>query len=328
MLDKMKIFITGSTGFIGTYLIKRLSETKHELRCLVREKSDTRFLKESDAKIFIGDITDKSTILKGMEGCDCVIHLASSFIFWASNNRVFEDVNVTGTRNIMESSLETGISKVIYISSIGVYGNAEWPITENTPVGTKCYSKYLRTKYKGDLIAWKLYEERKLPLVVIYPSGVIGANDPKACGQYIKNFALGRMPAQILTKIYFPFVHVKNVADGIVKALEKENNIGEKYILSAENITFGDFNKMISEISKTRLPFLKLPNWLSVLSSYMVTGIANIFRKPPLWDMSVDQISLMRHGMKTDGSKAERELGIKYTPIYNGIKDSIESIRG
>jgi dihydroflavonol-4-reductase len=323
----MKIFITGSTGFIGTYLIKRLTQTKHELHCFAREKSNTQLLKESGANIFVGDITDKASVLKGMEGCDWVVHLASSFVFWVPENKVFYDVNVTGTRNVMESALEKDISKVVYISTAAVYGNAVWPIREETPVGSERASKYVRTKYQGDLITWKLYKEKKLPLVVIYPSAVIGPNDPKAAGQYIKNYAKGRMPTQVLTKLYFPFVHVEDVAEAIVRALEKENNIGEKYIVSAENHTWGEINQMISEISGARLPILKLPNWSTVLTSYLLTGIANLIRKPPLWDMSVDQIRLMKQGFKIDGSKAERELGISYTPIYDGIKEAIESYK-
>lgn len=254
-----------------------------------------------------------------------MVHLASSFIFWVPNKQVFYDVNITGTRNIMKSALETGVSKVVYVSTAAVYGNAEWPITEETPIGTERASRYVRTKYEGDLIAWDLYKKRNLPLVVIYPSAVIGANDPKACGRYINNYAKGRMPAQVLTKRYFPFVHVKDVAEAIFKALEKENNIGEKYIVSAENYTFGEFNQMISEISGMKLPFLKLPVWMTILTAYMLTGIANLIGKPPLWDMSFDQISLMKQNFNIDGSKVSRELGITYTPIYNGVKDAIES---
>ena len=323
----MKIFITGGTGFVGTYLMERLAQTNHELNCLARETSDIQFLKEAGAKIFTGDVTDKPAVLQGMEGCDWVVHLASSFVFWLPNNQIFYDVNITGTRHVMESALENGISKIVYISTAAVYGNAEWPVTEETPVGTDRASKYVRTKYEGDLIAWDLFEEKKLPLVVIYPSAVMGANDPKAVGRYLKNYAQGRMPAQVLTKFYFPFVHVKDVAEAIIKALEKEKNIGEKYLVSAENLTFGEINQMVSEISGRKLPYLKLPTWMTVMTSYLLTGIANLIRKPPIWDMSVDQISLMKKGLKIDGSKAERELGIKYIPIRNAIKEAIESFK-
>jgi dihydroflavonol-4-reductase len=323
----MKIFITGGTGFIGRYFVERLLQTEHKLLCLARETSKLQFLKDAGVDILIGDVTDKSSLQKGMEGCDCVVHLASSFVFWFPDNRVFHNVNVTGTRNVMESALEKDISKVVYVSTAAVYGNAEWPIREETPVGSERASKYVLTKYQGDLIAWKLYKEKKLPLVVIYPSAVVGANDPKACGRYIKNYAQGNMPAQVLTKLYFPWIHVKDVAEAILKALEKENNIGEKYIVSAENHTWGEINQMISEISGKKLPFLKLPTWMTVLTSYLLTGIANLIRKPPIWDMSVDQINLMKQGFKIDGSKVEKELGVTYTPIYDGIKEAIESFK-
>ena len=321
----MKIFITGSTGFIGTYLLNRLNQTQHELHCLARKTSNTHFLKQAGAKILEGDVTDKTSLLKGMEGCDWVVHLASSFVFWLPDNKVYRDVNVTGTKNVMESALEKGISKVVYISTAAVYGNAEWPTTEETPLGAERASKYVRTKYEGDLIAWDLYEKSNLPLVVIYPSAVVGANDPKACGRYFKNYAEGRMPAQVLTKYNFPFVHVKDVAEAIVRALEKENNIGEKYIISAENRSFGEINQMINKISGTNLPILKLPTWATLMTSYILTGIANLIKKPPIWDMSVDQIKLMKQDFNIDGSKAERELGIQYTSVYDGIKESIES---
>jgi dihydroflavonol-4-reductase len=321
----MKIFVTGGTGFIGTHLIRRLLDTDHELVCLARKTSNTEFLKDSGVEIFIGDVTDKSSLQKGMEGCEWLIHLASSFVFWVPNNKVYHEVNVTGTRNAMECALENGLSKVVYVSTAAVYGNADKPTTEETPVGTVRASKYVRTKYEGDLIAWDLYENRNLPLVMIYPSAVMGADDPKACGRYVNNFAVGRMPAQVLTKCRFPFIHVKDVAEAIVRACEKEGNIGEKYIVSAENLTFGQINRMVSEISGSKLPILKLPVWLSVMTSYLLTGFSNLIRKPPLWDLSADQISLMKQGFEIDGSKTERELGIKYIPIYNAIQESIES---
>jgi dihydroflavonol-4-reductase len=323
----MKVFITGGTGFIGTYLVKRLLQTEHQLLCLARKTSNTTFMKESGVDILIGDLTDKSSLLSGMEECDCVLHLASSFVFWFPDNRVYHEINITGTRNVMESALEKGVSKVVYVSTAGVWGNAEGLITEKTPVGNKRASKYVCTKYEGDLIAWDLYEKKNLPLVVIYPSAVIGANDPKAAGQYVKKIAQGNMPAQILTNFSFSFVHVKDVAEAIVQAMEKENNLGEKYIVSAENHTWGEFNKMISDISGTKLPVLKLPTWMTMLNAYFLTGIANLIKKPPAWDMSVDQMNLSRQDFHLDGSKAERELGIKYTSVYDGLKDAIESIK-
>jgi len=323
----MKIFITGGTGFIGSNLVERLSHTEHELYCLARKTSDTRKLKDSNVKIVTGDITDMKSLLEGMAGCDWVAHLASAFEFWLHNKKVFDEVNVTGTRNVMESALEKGIKKVVYVSTAAVYGNSEWPVTEDVAPGSVRYSRYAETKYQGDLLARELYERDGLPLVMIFPGAVLGPDDPKAAGRYIRNFALGKMPAQVLADQVFPFVHVRDVCEAILLAFQKQDNEGEKYLLAKYNLTFGEINRLVSEISGTPLPKLRLPDFMTSLGAMVATGLSRITRKPPLLDMSVDQIKLMSKGCKVDGSKAERELGLRYTPIRVAIEEAVNSFR-
>lgn len=322
----MKIFITGATGFIGTHFVERLLETDHELYCFARETSQIQGLQATRARIITGDIKDKESLIEGMTGCDWLVQLASSFEFWVPDKRVYHEVNVDGLRNVMESALETGIQKVVNISTAAVYGNALWPITEKSQYGSYRPSLYAQTKFEGDMIAWRMYEEKGLPLVFIYPSAVIGPNDPKAAGRYLKNFALGRMPAQVLVNTIFPWVHVKDVCEAIKLALEKDDNIGEKYLVSACNLTWGEINQMICEIAGTRLPFLRLPDALTMAGAYFLTGIANLIKRPPLLDLSVDQICLMKQGYQLDGSKAQRELGLVYTPIREAVADAVASL--
>ncbi len=321
----MKIFTTGSTGFIGTHLVRRLAQTEHGITCLVRNTSQVEKLGELGVSLITGDLADKDSLLRGMSGCDWLVHLASTFEFWVPDKRVYKDVNIQGIRNVLESASETGIRKFVLVSTVAVYGNAAWPITEESELGPDCASEYARTKRAGETLAWEMYKERALPLVVIYPGAVIGANDPKAAGRYIRNLARGRLPAQILTGSTFPWVHVSDVCEAIVRALEKEDNIGEKYIVAKHNLTFGEINTMICEIAGSKPPRLKMPNLLTLFNACLLTGLADLLRKPPLWDMSVDQISLMRQGAKVDGSKAERELGISYTPLRVGIEEAIAS---
>jgi dihydroflavonol-4-reductase len=323
----MKIFITGATGFIGTHLVLFLKNTQHELYCLARSSSNIETLEKVNANVIIGDVIDKQSVLDGMNGCDWVINLANFYEFWTPYQQKYEEVNIKGTRNVMEAAIASGVSKVVHVSTAVVYGNAEWPVTETSKMGDRCVTSYAQSKRDGDRNVWELYEKENLPLIVIYPSAVLGPNDPKASGRYILNMAQGKLPAQILTNIYFSFVHVKDVALTIVKALEKESNIGEKYIVSAENHTWGELNDMISKISGTRLPFLTLPGWLAVFNSYLFSAIAKFIKKPPIWDMSVDQIAIMKQGFKIDGSKVEKELGITYTPVYDAIKEAIESFK-
>ena len=322
----MKMFITGATGFIGTHLVKRLAQTEHKLCCMVRKTSHTRQLEELGATLVTGDVTDKDSLLEGMRGCDCVINLANVYTFWEPNKKIYMDVNVEGTRNVVECALETGVSKVVHVSTAVVYGKpADCPFTEESPVGPVRFSEYARTKYTGDLIAWELYEKKGLPLVMIYPASVLGPGDPKATGQYIMNLVHRRLPATIFHDAILTFVHVRDVAEAIVKAAEKQNNIGEKYLVGKYQLSMQENNKIISEISGVPPPKMHLPDTLVMVNATLLTWLADLIKKPPMGGMSRDQMRTVREGFRFDGSKAERELGITYTPIRVAIEEAIAS---
>jgi dihydroflavonol-4-reductase len=323
----MKTFVTGGTGFIGTHVVRKLREKGHELHCLVRKTSDVTALQEMGASLIRGDVTDKESVLSGVSGCEWVVNLANLFEFWVRDRRAYHAVNVEGTRNVMEAARSAGVSKVIHVSTLAVYGNASWPVTEDSELGPECFSEYACTKRAGELLVREMFAEGGLPLVTIYPGGVLGPDDPKAAGRYLRNLVRRKMPAQVLTKSVFPWVYVGDVADAIVRALEKDGNIGERYLLVAENLTFGEINALVSEISGVKLPWLTFPNAVTMMGAHIATAIASVIRKPPMLDMSVDEMSLMRQGLEADGSKVVRELGLTYTPLRTALEEAIESFQ-
>jgi dihydroflavonol-4-reductase len=315
----MKIFITGGTGFIGKQTVELLSKTNHQLVLLTRNTSNTSFissLSNQNVTLTKGDLTDEGSLLNGMKGCDAVINIAAHYTFWEPDKKIYSKVNVKGTQNVMECALKSGIKKVVHISTAGVFGKpSEEPFNEKTSAGTVQFSEYFRTKYEGDRIAWNLFEKKGLPLVVIYPACVLGPEDPKASGSYVQNLINKKLPATVFNNRMFSFVCVKDVAQAIVNALEKENNIGEKYLIGNCRLKWKEINKLISETSGVPLPRIKLPEMITMMNAYLLTGLANLIKKPPLWDMSIDQMKVMKTGFSVDGTKAEKELGIKYTPI-------------
>ncbi len=323
----MRVFITGATGFIGSHVAERLAQTEHQMRCLVREASDVGELKKLGTALVTGDVVDKGSVLEGMRGCDWVLDMAGLYSFWEPKKQVFTDVNITGTRNVMECALELGVAKVVHVSTAGIYAKPEdIPFTEESSVGPDRLCEYFRTKYAGDLIAWELYEKKGLPLVMVYPGAVLGPGDPKASGQYISDLIHRRLPATVFKNNLFTFVHVRDVAEIIVRAAEKEDNIGEKYLAGNHRMTWGEANEMISEISGVALPKLSLPGPLTMFNAALLTLIANIIKKPPLWGMATAQMRVMRADLQFDGSKVERELGITYTPIRVALEEAIESL--
>ena len=324
----MKIFITGGTGFIGRYTTELLSKTEHQLKLLIRKTSNSLFLKKPNITTVEGDLRDKKSLIEGMKDCDSAINIAAHYTFWEPDNKIYTEVNINGTKNVMECAIEAGIRKLVHVSTVGIFGKPnEEPISEESQVGPVQFSEYFRTKYDAEHIAWDLYEKKGLPLVVIYPVCVLGAGDTKASGRYIQDLINRKLPATIFNKHTFSFVYVKDVAKAIVNALDKENNIGEKYLIGNYNCTWHEINKMINEISGVPLPKISLPDSITMLNAYLLTGLANLIKKPPLWGMAFDQMKVMKAGFSVDGSKAERELRIEYTPIRIALEEAINSLK-
>ena len=188
----MKIFVTGGSGFIGKRFVRRLRDTEHEILCLVRETTDVRALQDAGISLTRGDVTDKDSLLRGMRGCDCVVNLANLFEFWVPDRRAYQEVNVNGTRNVMEAAIATGISKIVHVSTAAVFGNAEWPVTEASEMGPVCLSEYARSKRDGDAVVWDLYDQEQLPVLMVCPGAVIGPDDPKAAGRYFRSVISAR----------------------------------------------------------------------------------------------------------------------------------------
>jgi dihydroflavonol-4-reductase len=321
----MRIFITGATGFIGTHLIRKLAMKGHELHCLARRNSITRQIEEVGASIVIGDVTDRDSLIEGMRKCDWVANLANIYTFWEPDKSIYRKVNVEGTRNVMESALETGVSKVLHVSTSLIFGRpADIPFHEDSPVGPVRFSEYAQTKYEGDLIAWELFEKKGLPLVVIYPGMVVGPGNTRYGAQLVRNLIEQRMPVRGLEKPVNGMSHVTDVAEVIVRALEKEDNIGEKYLVG-QQISMGEFNRLVSDISGVPMPKICLPDFVVVLNALFLTLLADTTKKPPLWGLSKDMVRTASRGQAFNGSKVERELGIQYHSIREALEEEIAS---
>jgi dihydroflavonol-4-reductase len=287
----MKVFVTGATGFVGSHFASRMSETEHQLICLVRKTSDTEHLETIGADLVYGDIMDKASLEEGMRGCDWVVHLAGVYSFWEPDDTVFADVNVAGTRNVMEAALETGVSKVVHTSTVVVYGrpeNGDGNGSRQDAYRIHLNSRYSRSKYQADLVCFDLYAREGLPLVVVYPATVLGAGGGKPSGQYIENIARRRMPFVILGDFINTYVYVEDVAEAILLALEKPSNIGERYPVGNGEITWRELNRMICEIAGVPAPYIPIPDWLLTHIALWTTWYAEILQiiPKPLLDIT------------------------------------------
>ena len=324
----MRVFVTGGTGFVGKPTIRRLVEGGHKVRCLVRRISRTEEFEELGCESAYGDVTDKASVLEGIRGCEWVVNLANVYSYWEPDKNVYRKVNVEGTRNVMEAALEAGVSKVAHVSTSLVWGKpSQTPFDEETPVGPERFTEYAQSKYEGDLFVWELYRERNLPVVMLYPTAILGAGNPKANGQYVRDLIERQIPGRMFEDSAFTLVYVNDVAEAIVRALEKEGNEGEKYLIGKQTISFGEWTRMICEISGAPLPRWRLPDPVTMATAKLLTKVADLSGRPPYLGMAKDSIRNVKEASVFDGSKAERELGLTYTPIRAAMEEEVASLR-
>lgn len=325
----MRVFVTGGTGFVGKHTVGRLIKDGHGVRCLLRGTSRADELEQLGCETIYGDVTDKASVLEGMGGCEWVVNLANLYSFWEPDKSLYRKVNVEGTRNVMEAALEASVSKVVHVSSFVVWGKpSRRPFEEETPFGPERFTEYARSKYEGDEAVWELYRRRGLPVVFLYPGIVLGAGDPKASGRYIEDLIAGRIPGMIFEDSAFTYVHVNDVAEAIARALKKEGNAGEKYLIGNQTFTWGEYTRMICETSGTPPPKRSIPGAAVMAMAWVLTKVADLSGRPPRLGMSTDQMRNLRGGGAFDGGKAERELSLTYTPIGAAIEEEVASHKG
>lgn len=324
----MRIFITGGTGFIGKHVVELASQRDHELRCLVRDPRKARSLTGGSVALIAGDVLDPDSLGRSMEGCDGVIHLANVYSFWEPDRRIYTRVNVTGTRNVMECVLSTGIRKVVHVSSAVVFGEpVERPFTEQSTPRITHLTEYARSKLEGDQICWQLHQRQGLPLVTICPGAVVGPGDDKPSGQLLWSLLEHKMPALVFPRTVLTFVHVRDVAEAIIHAAEDERTVGQKYLVGKEHWTLGGIYQAVHELSRVPLPRLVLPDLAVSATGWLLSGVANLTKRAPALGLSRDMACMMSRGFCFDGSKAERELGISYTPVRTALVEFIAQHR-
>jgi dihydroflavonol-4-reductase len=308
----MRILLTGATGFIGGHLVRRLGHTWHEMRCLVRDPgaAPARALARRGAGLVQGDVTDPASVRRAMAGCDWVVHLANVYSFWERDPRVYEAVNVRGTAHVMEAALEAGVSKVVHVSTVEALAAAPRD------------NRYAKSKYAGEQRAWA-FAKRGLPLVVLCPGAVLGRGDTKPTGRYMRDLACRRIPFRLCEDTVLSVVHVRDVVEAIVQALERPETVGGRYVIAGHLVSIGELNRMVSELARVPLPERRLPDALLRPLAALLTGIARVTGRPPRWGLSLDQARVLRRGFRCDGSAAARQLGLEYSAVREAVAEVV-----
>ena len=322
----MKVFVTGATGFIGASLARELLRDGYEVRALARPESDRRNLRGLDLEICEGDLRDRDSLEKGLKGCEILFHAAADYRLWTRNPDVMYEINVGGTRNILEAALNHGLSRIVYTSSVGTLGNPgdgqpgdeEIPVTLADMVGHYKKSKFLAEREAESFL------KRGLPLVIVNPSTPVGELDikPTPTGRIIVDFLNRRMPAYLDTGLNI--IDVEDCARGHILAA-KLGRIGEKYILGNENLTLRRIFDMLEEITGLAAPRVRLPYTPILIAAYVNEAISRCTGKEPLIPLA--GVQMAKKFMYFDPTKAVRELGLPQRPVAESLAKAVAWFR-
>jgi dihydroflavonol-4-reductase len=309
----MKALVTGATGFVGGAVARALVRTGIDVRVLARSDADLQNLEGLPVERVAGDLRDPASLRKALAECRHLYHVAAHYALWAKDPSIFYDVNVAGTKNLLEAAREIGTERIVYCSTIGAIGLPPdgGPGTEETPVSlSQMAGHYKRSKYLAEQEVVRLAKEG-LPVVIVNPSAPVGEGDvkPTPTGQMILDFMKGRMPAYIETGMNI--VDVDDVAEGHLLAMQK-GRIGERYILGCKNLLLREVFEILSTLTGVKVPSLKLPRMAVLPLAYVNHWLANLTGEPPR--IPLEGVKMAKYKMHYDCSKAIRELGIPQTP--------------
>ena len=323
-----KIFIvTGANGFLGNNLVRKLSEDEeNQIRALVLPNDKLKSLEGLNCKIYYGDVTKKETLSDIFETAgeaECyVIHCAAIVSVKTKYNPVIYEVNVNGTKNVVEKVLEKN-AKLVYVSSVHA-------ITEKPDHQTiseierfdpdKVVSQYAKTKAETANYILKMVKEKNLIACIVHPSGIIGPNDfgNSHLTQMIIDFANGRLKACV--KGGYDFVDVRDVADGIINACYRGRR-GECYILSNRYVKIKELLDMVSEERNAKKISVTLPMWLAKLTAPLSEIYYAILKQPPLYTKY--SLYTLNSNSNFSNEKAKKELGFQNREFRETIKDTV-----
>lgn len=323
--------VTGANGFLGNNVVRKLVDPPYnEVRALVLPVDKTGSLKGLNCKIYRGDVTKKDTLndIFEIDGNAelYVIHCAAIVYIKSKYNPLVYEVNVNGTKNVIEKVLERN-AKLVYVSS--VHAITEKPnretITEIKDFEpNKVEGLYAKTKAEIAKYVLEMTDKRGLNACIVHPSGIIGPSDfgNSHLTQLVTDFANGRLTACV--KGGYDFVDVRDVADGILNACNKGKK-GECYILSNRYVEIKELLDIVSEASHMRKIKTVLPMWFAKATAPLSELYYSLLKQPPLYTRY--SLYTLTSNSNFSNEKAKNELGYINRDLRETITDTLKWLK-
>jgi dihydroflavonol-4-reductase len=317
--------VTGATGFTGSHLARTLAVRGQTVRALVRDAGRARDLEAEGIQLTVGDIRDRAALEAATAGVEVVYHIAAIYRQAGVKREVYQAVNASAVRDIVEAAARAGVRRVVHCSTVGVHGDIEHPPAgEDAPL--RPGDLYQISKLDGERLAREAGDRLGIEVTIARPSGIYGPGDRRLL-KLFRGVARGRFPILGHGEIYYHLTHIDDLVEGFRLCGEHPAAAGRTYILAGgEYTTLNQLVALIAEVAGVRPPRLHLPVWPFWIAGALCEALlVPIGIEPPIYRRRVDFYTKSR---AFDISRARRELG--YEPrvgLWQGIERTLNWYR-
>ena len=317
------ILVTGATGHVGNVLIRELLGRKQHVRALIYPGESTASLNGLDIDMIEGDVLIPADVREAFAGVDYVYHLAGLISIGTDNDDLMRRVNVQGTRNVALAARESGVKRMVYVSSIhaltrpahNVVIDETLPFDPDNPAG-----EYDRSKASASLIVQELAKSG-LNAVIVCPTGIVGPHDYRLSemGAAIVNWMKKKL--HFMVEGWFDFVDVRDVVQGLIVACER-GKIGETYLLSGTYIKMADFRNQVQSCTGIASPMIIVPGGIAKLLARAAIRVLKYFgKKTAITPYSIETV---QEKTTVSSLKAREHLDYSSRPIALTIRETVD----
>ncbi|MGO9079891.1 MAG: NAD-dependent epimerase/dehydratase family protein [Streptosporangiaceae bacterium] len=307
--------VIGATGFVGGAVLDQLIADRRPVRALARPGPAADALRGRGVATIPGDVLDPGSLDRAMDGCGVVYHAAGVNAFCLPDPSLMAEVNIDGSVNVIAAAARAGVGRVVYTSSAAALGEAAGTVgTEQSAHRGWFLSEYERTKYLAEKRVLAEAASAGVPVVCVSPSSVQGPGRVRGTARLLLQYANGRLKYLIDTRI--SFLDIADCTAGHL--LAQEHGVpGERYVLNGATFTTRELISMVGKETGIEHPVRWLPGRAALAASAVIEAGAKVARRHP--PLCREMMRTMLHGHTYDGSRAERDLGLHYTPVAQTI---------